>query len=288
MRALSAFSAAAMLLAATTLPAQTVNGGRGDLPLRVPAGYDGSAPVPLVVLLHGYTSSGAGQDAYFGLSKLVDRYGFIMVAPDGTEEASEKKPRFWNASPSCCNFQRSTVDDSAYLAALIARVKSSHKIDPKRVFLIGHSNGGFMAYRMAHEHSGTIAAIASLAGADQGGPAGGAPQPVHVLQIHGTADTVIRYDGGAFRGGEGHPGARASVEAWAGRNGCAIAGETVGTLDLEAKLAGAESEVVRYTSGCKAGGSAELWTIAGGGHVPALSAHFTALVVEWLLGHPKP
>jgi len=49
-----------------------------------------------------------------------------------------------------------------------------------------------------------------------------------------------------------------------------------------------ESTITRYTAGCRAGGSAELWSIVGGGHIPELSDHFSALVVEWLFGHPKP
>ena len=142
-----------------------------------------------------------------------------------------------------------------------------------------------MSYRMAHDRSGIIAAMASLAGANQSGsPA----NPVNVLQIHGTADTVIAYEGGSFRGGEAHPGARASVEAWARHNGCSGEGVDTGALDLDRGLDGLETDVTRYTSGCRPGGAAELWTINGGGHGPAVSDHFSRLVVEWLLAHPKP
>ena len=73
--------------------AQSVNGGRGDRPLTVPSGYDGETPAPLVVLLHGYTSSGQGQDAYMGFSALADRYGFLFVAPDGTQEEGGRGDR---------------------------------------------------------------------------------------------------------------------------------------------------------------------------------------------------
>ena len=38
--------------------AQTIDAGRGELPVHVPSGYDAAAPAPLIVLLHGYTSSG--------------------------------------------------------------------------------------------------------------------------------------------------------------------------------------------------------------------------------------
>ena len=280
-----AFMMLLLLVSTGTAVAQTIDAGRGDVPVHVPSGYDSETPAPLILLLHGYTASGAQQDAYFNLSGLVDDYGFILVAPDGTEEASERRSRFWNASSSCCNFFGSDVDDVAYLTRLIDAVKAEYVIDNSRVALFGHSNGGFMSYRMAHDRSGIIAAMASLAGADQSGsPA----NPVHVLQIHGTADTVIAYEGGTFRGGAAHPGARASVEAWARHNGCSGEGVDTGTLDLDRGLDGLETDVTRYTSGCRAGGAAELWTINGGGHGPAVSDHFSRLVVEWLLAHPKP
>ena len=265
--------------------AQTIDAGRGELPLHVPAGYDASALAPLIVLLHGYTSSGAGQDTYMQVSALKNDYGFILVAPDGTREDGGNRPRFWNASAACCNFRGSEVDDVAYLAGLIDAIKAEYAVDDKRVYLFGHSNGGFMSYRMAYEHPGAIAAIASLAGADQSLPA--PPEPVHVLQIHGTADTAIPYESGSFRD-RALPGARESVESWAAHNGCAVTGVDSGTLDLDGGIDGAETDVTRYTEGCRPGGSGELWTIDGGGHVPALSTHFTRLVVEWLLGHPKP
>ena len=274
-----------LLLLTAAAAAQTIDAGRGDLPVHVPSGYDGETPAPLILLLHGYTFTGARLDAYFSLSGLVDDYGFILVAPDGTEEASDRRSQFWNASSSCCNFFDSDVDDVAYLTRVIDAVKADYAIDDTRIALFGHSNGGFMSYRMAHERSETIAAIASLAGADQSGsPA----NPVHVLQIHGTADTAITYEGGIFQGGPRHPGAREDVEAWARHNGCATDGVATGTLDLDEGLDGLETDITRYTSGCKSGGSAELWTINGGGHLPAVSDHFSRLVVEWLLSHPKP
>ena len=57
-------------------------------------------------------------------------------------------------------------------------VKKEYEIDPKRVYIIGHSNGAFMAHRLAHDHSGTIAAIVSLAGADQSEERPTPPHPV--------------------------------------------------------------------------------------------------------------
>ena len=137
------------------------------------------------------------------------------------------------------------------------------------------------------DHSAGIAAIASLAGADQTVERPTPSDPVHVLQIHGDADTGIAYEGGEINDVV-YPSAKQSVERWAERNGCATAGVDSGRLDLDRSVAGMESTVTRYTTGCKPGGSTELWTIGGGAHIPELSQHFTKLVVEWLLAHPKP
>ena len=278
---------ATFLAVAGAATAQTVDAGRGALPVTVPSGYSDDAPAPLIVLLHTYGRTGAVQDEYMGLSGLADEYGFISVAPDGTPSAAENNPRFWNASAACCNWEGKELDDSAYIMGIIAAVKAKYSIDDRRVFIIGHSNGAFMAHRLAHDHSGAIAAIASLAGADQSVARPVPPHAVHVLQIHGDADTAIAYEGGEIQGAS-YPSARQSVENWAGRNGCAAKGSDTGTLDLVSTLPGRDTVVTRYTSGCKAGGSAELWTIEGGEHVPELSEHFTRLTVEWLLAHAKP
>ena len=115
----NAFVAATLVLASFVLNAQSIDLGRGELPVTVPAGYSSENPTPLIVLLHGYTSSGAMQDNYMGFSKLADQYGFLLVAPDGNREPGGDQNRFWNASDACCDFFSTEVDDSAYIADII-------------------------------------------------------------------------------------------------------------------------------------------------------------------------
>ncbi len=280
---------AALIAAAPVFAADTVDAGRGDVAVHAPKGASG--PLPLIVLLHGFGSSGEQQNAYFKLSSLVDAYGFVLATPDGTASKDDvfgmSKPRFWNATSACCNFLDMKVDDSAYLGKLIEKVQGKYEIDPRRIYFVGHSNGGFMSYRMARDHAGTVAAIASLAGGDDPEAPATNSAPVHVLQIHGTSDETILYGGGELQGRGGYTGAEKTVALWAQRNGCGDSTAAVGTLDLDAALDGAESKVTRHT-GCRAGGSAELWAIEGGSHVPGFTDHFGPQVVEWLLARSKP
>lgn len=279
--------AATLLAAPTSTDAQSIDLGRGELPVRVPADYSIETPTPLIVLLHGYGSSGARQESYMKFGDLVDSHGFLLVAPDGTEQATGRNPRFWNASKACCNFAGSTVDDSGYVLAVIDETKRLFTVDADRVYLVGHSNGGFMSFRVAREHPDVIAAIVSLAGAASSEERGAPSAPVHVLQIHGTVDETILFDGGDI-GDVAYPGARESVERWARYNGCSSEpSRRENALDLDVSVEGPETGVVRYASGCLDGGSAELWTIVEGGHSPRLSPTFTEHVVEWLLAHPK-
>jgi polyhydroxybutyrate depolymerase len=262
-----------------------VDAGRGPVAVEVPDSYDPAAPIPLVVLLHGYGASGASIESYLGFLPFVDTREFLFARPDGTIDSVGL--RFWNATNACCNFFGSAVDDSAYLSALIVQIETALAVDAKRIFLVGHSNGGFMSYRMACDHPDQIAAIASLAGACWASPAQCAPgQPVHVLQIHGTADSVIGYGGGSTPGGT-YPGAVASVEQWAAFDGCAFPGwPSPNPLDLVVG-GGSETSVVQYGSGCEAGGSGELWTMNGAGHSPSFNAAFVPAVLDWLYSHPK-
>lgn len=252
----------------------------------VPTSYDGTVAVPLVILLHGYTSTGEAQDAYFGLQPLAEARGFLYVHPDGTTDS--RGDQFWNATDACCNLMSSAVDDSAYLEHLIEQVEATYLVDTKRIFLIGHSNGGFMSYRMACDHADTVAAIVSLAGATFADAGQCRPsQPVSVLQIHGTADSVIAYEGGSILGHD-YPGAPTSVSTWATYNGCgAQADAQAAALDLDREIPGAEASVSAFPD-CPAGGAVELWTIEGGAHTPLISSTFVDSALDFLFAHPKP
>ena len=277
----------ALLISINFATAQSIDAGRGELPLTVPVDYDASTPAPLIVLLHGYgANAGAGQDAYMKFSLLANDYGFLFIAPNGQKETQGNKAWFWNASDACCNFQGSQVSDVDYLMAVINNIKSQYNVDGNRVYLIGHSNGGFMAYRTAFENSQEIAAVASLTGAGTTVASPAPLNPVHILHIHGTDDNAIAYEGGDLRGNS-YPSAVETVERRAGYNGCDIDGSEVAQLDLDRNLPGLDSIVVRYDNSCRAGGSAELWTITDGAHIPALSDSFSTTVVEWLMAHPK-
>ncbi|HEX7601675.1 MAG TPA: PHB depolymerase family esterase [Polyangiaceae bacterium] len=254
--------------------------------LKVPTGYDKSKPTPLVVLLHGYTASGATQEAYFQFAPVADAKTFLYATPDGTQDKVGN--RFWNATDACCNLDGSPVDDVAYINAVIDDVEKKYNVDTKRIFLVGHSNGAFMAHRLACDSAPRIAAIAALAGDVWADGTKCNPQnPVAILQIHGTADAVIAYAGGKNGNLAVYPSAPASVATWAAKNGCASTATPGAPLDLDSVLLGSETTTVDYT-GCQSGGAAFLWTIQGGTHLPTLQGSFATTVYGFLAAHPKP
>lgn len=274
----------AVALIALPSIAETVNIGRSDEQLVIPSGYSASIKTPLVILLHGYTSNGVEQDSYMKFSELVDEYNFLLLTPDGTLEQFGEQNRFWNATAACCNFYSSSVDDSAYLSDLIVEMQSNYTIDENRIFLIGHSNGGFMSHRMAYDHPETIAAIASLAGASLLEMNSATPdRPVSILQIHGTADATISFEGGAIVGND-YPSANGTLTNWVNHNGATLdPTELQERLDLDASIAGDETIVTQYNNE----GTIELWIIQEGGHIPLFTDNFNRGVIDWLYSHPK-
>ena len=239
-----------------------------------------------MILLHGYQASGLVQDIIFRTSSAADAKGYFFAAPDGTVDSSGA--RFWNATDACCNFDESDVDDVAYLTTLVHDIEAAYSIDPKRVYFVGHSNGGFMSHRLACDAAKDVAAIVSVAGSVYLDPTKCDPEePVAVLQIHGTKDDIVEYEGATI-GAFGHPSALQAVTTWAGKNGCnPVPKEAPASLDLESSIPGMESDVTRF-EGCKPGGAAELWTIAGGSHVPSFVEGFPELVWEFFDAHAKP
>ena len=251
----------------------------------VPSSYSKGTSVPLVVLLHGYGATGAIQESYMKFEAVAEQSGFILVYPDGTLDASGR--RFWNATDACCDFF-SAVADEAYLLSVLKEMESNYSINAKRIYFVGHSNGGFMSYRMACKYPDRIAAIASLAGASYFKTADcGAKSSVSVLQVHGTKDETILYEGGQILG-TSYPSAVASASQWATFNQCtqnAVARST--KLDLEPNIAGDETAVTAWTN-CQNSSEVELWTMESGTHIPTLRSTFATKIWEFFAAHPKP
>ncbi|HSA28737.1 MAG TPA: PHB depolymerase family esterase [Phycisphaerae bacterium] len=267
---------------APIVPAGAIDLGRKPVPIHVPPSCNPAVPMPLIISLHGYSIRAEWMEHVLQFKPLADEYGFLYAYPEGTTDSAGAV--FWNATDGCCNFYGSSADDSGYLHRVIEAIKAGYNVDPARVFLFGWSNGGFMCHRMACDHADIIAAIASFAGTTYKSSSACSPSgPVHVLHIHGTADPTVGYSGGSIGAG-----AVETVRRWAAYNGCSLQADTSAPpIDLYPNLSGNETSITRYGTGCRLGGSAELWTVTGGTH-DLFPANRTRLVVEFLLAHPKP
>ncbi len=253
---------------------QTIYGGDRPVELKTPEMLTEGKQYPLLVVLHGYSANGFVQSAYFGVGALVAADQALVIAPDGLTDSTGKQ--FWNADPACCDFDGKNPDDVAYIGGLIDDITAEWPVDENQVFIIGHSNGGYMAYRMACERADAIAAIASLAGNAASMPSACSPtQPVNVVHMHGTADDVVPF-----------AGAMPSVDQWAAKNGCGTARTAAMDLDLDSAVAGAETHVAT-TADCPANGAVELWTMEGSSHLPLMNTSFAATMMDWFTAHKR-
>lgn len=238
----------------------------------------GTARAPFVVLLHGYGGTGASIARHFGFATLAAQKRFVYLAPDGTPDS--KNARFWAAGGACCDFDGKHPDHIGALAKAIADARANPRVDPARVFVVGFSNGGFMAHRLACEVEG-IAGVVSVAGAVSFDPGACKFAPKVVIQVHGDADPVVRFEGGRVLGKtsvEAHPGALAGVTGWAKRLGCVDAPAAGKPFDLDAELPGAET--TPYTFGCSQG--VTLLKVAGGEHDIASNPAAMSLLLDRL------
>ncbi len=254
--------------------------------LNVPPSYDASKPTPLVVMFHGYGASGMLEEIYMGITPTSNSAGFLYAYGDGTID--DAGSRFWNATDGCCNFNGSTVDDVAYFNAIVDDVSHQYNVDPKRIFVVGHSNGGFMAHRLACDVAPRVAGIISLAGAVWEDASKCKPaNTVSVLDVHGTTDETISYDGGMSQTGQ-YPSEQQTIATWTQKNGCTGSLASTGqTLDIDTVLAGSET-VVSSVAGCPTGIDVQLWSIQGGKHVPSMTPSWGTLVWGFFSAHPKP
>ncbi len=270
-------------------PTQTSFGGDRPVEVQVPPDYDHAAPTPLILVLHGHGAAGALELAYSRLGNLVLDSGVLVVAPDGL--MNDEGNRYWKITNERCEFEPDGPDDIPYLVGLVEEIASVYNVDPARIFIFGHSNGGFMAYKLACEHSELFAAIISLAGSTTIDAMECSPtEPVSVVQIHGDADDTVPYEGGEEIIGIpcDHPSAPQMVEQWADHNGCT--GDLVEAptkLDLEDPFDEPDTLVERI-EGCPENVGVELWTIEGGGHIPSFVFNIELSLWSFFEAHAKP
>jgi len=160
--------------------------------LYVPAIYSGNVPVPLLLNFHGYTSNSNEQMFYGDFRNIADTANFLVVHPQGTLDNT-------NTTHFNVGWGGSTVDDVGFTEALIDSLSAAYSIDQNRIYAVGMSNGGFMSFRLACELSSKIAAVGSVTGSMTPSTLGNcnASHPMPIIQIHGTTDPTVPYNGSA-------------------------------------------------------------------------------------------
>ncbi|HVT80845.1 MAG TPA: alpha/beta fold hydrolase [Phycisphaerae bacterium] len=176
-------SVSADLPAARSVNSMTVHEVKRSYILRFPKKYDGKAKLPLVMLLNGANDSAAYAEAAYHFDEKAEKENFVLVIPDALGEF-----HVWNSHGD----SDAAKDDIAFLTKLLETLPKDYAIDPKRVYIAGHSAGAMMTYRMAGERSDLVAAIGIVAGVvDSDFPA--PKQPVPLIAFHGKEDTVLEY-----------------------------------------------------------------------------------------------
>jgi polyhydroxybutyrate depolymerase len=240
-------------LGTTVLSLQTESGER-SYRLHLPPGYDSQLPTPLVLMFHGGGGSAKQlEEDSSGMNEVADREGFVTVYPDGTGTIQT-----WNAGACCGAADRKDVDDVGFVRDLLEELKNTLCLDERAIFASGMSNGAMFSHRLACELSGSLAAIAAVAGtnvSDSCVPS----EPVAVLQIHGTDDGHVPFEGGVGCGpADGSfTSVPDTIQAWGESNGC--------DMQSDASFSAGDGSCESYRN-CERGGETTLCTIEGGGH----------------------
>ncbi|SFB93024.1 polyhydroxybutyrate depolymerase [Parapedobacter composti] len=198
-----------------------VDGRARTFNVHLPPQYEeGADTFPLVIGLHGLGGSAVQFDRHYHFSGKADREGFVAVYPNGVRSDGRFGIRTWNAG-TCCDFaMRENVDDVRFISELIDRLLESYRIDPKRVYVTGMSNGGMLTYRLAAEIPQKIAAIAPVSCTMVFDPPADQPRPVPIIHLHSVLDEIIPYNGGTNSLGYHFPPVDSILNVWAARNGC--------------------------------------------------------------------
>lgn len=251
---------------------------------------DTTRPSALLIVLHGGRGSARGAAERFGFNEVAGSAGAIVVYPEGLDHQ-------WNDGR---DYFRG-ADDVAFIQAMLAALQRRMRIDRRRLFVAGHSNGGIFANTLACRLPGVFAAIGTVGGemAANDVPRCTAAHPISVVAIHGTLDPLVPYGGGGIHGEV--IAATKSATFWRTVDGCAPE-PTQTTIPRLAPTDTTRAMRMEFV-GCRGGRGVVLYIIQGGGHgwpgrpdpLPesivgprSNAVDATALIWDFLAAHPAP
>ena len=219
--------------------------------VHVPATVTG--PMPVVLAIHGYTSTATGFEAAHNLNPHADKHGYIVVYPQGSHfstdlpNGSAYRVTSWNdlaanmpptpegphciadadqypCPPECGSCNRcawtSCNDDVGFISRLLDDVEAEFATDPERYYMLGVSNGGMMALRLGCNLSQRFAAIAPIIAQLAPGYACGPSVDLPMLHLYGGMDNTVRHDGTPAGDGFIYTTAERSTQVWANALSC--------------------------------------------------------------------
>ena len=222
----------------------------------LPSAYTGEEDYPAAIFLHGYggTATGTEAEGTQGLNAYAEKFGYIMVYPQGTWFMAGDSPETqwevtsWNhisdgfdngpdgpictddVVPAACPPECGTCgkcgwascnDDVGFLKSLVATVSTDFEVDENSIFVSGFSNGAMMTHRIACEASELFAAAVLVGGRVEPGFECTPSTALPLLQINGGEDQSVPHDGRASSGGYFFASTTAVTEHWSGSNACA-------------------------------------------------------------------
>lgn len=249
----------------------TFDGIERNYIIHLPPSYNEEANLPLVFNFHGLGSNALQQEFYSDMNRVADEKEFIVCYPNGVDG-------IWNVGFG------GDQDDVGFVLALIDHLATNYHIDLTRVFSCGMSNGGYFSYRLACEATDRIAAIASVTGSivpnrlAQCIPG----RPIPIMQIHGTQDGTVPYDGFAFGISQ-----EALITFWKESNNCSTLPDTTEIPDIVIED-GVTGIRIDYTD-CEGISQIAFYRLEGGGHtwpgspliIGPTSLDFSASEVIW-------
>lgn len=152
-----------------------IDGDKREYFVHVPMGYDANNATPVVFMLHGASGRGEWMYKFSGWKELGEEENILTVFPTAWSycwiKANDvvRDTTRWNSFPGIFTFcaGEKPRDDVKFLRHIVDDLKQKFTVDSQRIYMVGFSSGGQMAFRCAVEMSDVIAAVVQSGGTHQ-------------------------------------------------------------------------------------------------------------------------